>query len=97
MAPSFGYLLGFVLLAPAISLMTRRFNPGGRFLGAVGIGVLSMPVLFVPGVAYMKFLLNLPWREATLAGFAAFLVPDLLKILLSAYLASRLGRVEFQE
>lgn len=92
LAPSFGYLLGFVLMAPGISLLTRALGRPS-YLRMLAVGILTMPALFVPGVVYLKLILNLPWREAVLSGFVAFLVPDLLKILLSATLANRLQRL----
>ncbi len=93
LSPSFGYLLGFILMAPCMSFLSRRFNPENRYSRMLGIGILSMPALFIPGVAYLKLILNLPWQEAVLGGFVAFLLPDLVKIVLSATLASRLKRI----
>ena len=92
-SPSFGYLLGFVLMAPSLSLLTRRFDPDRRLVPMLALGLATMPALFVPGVVHLKLLTGMPWREAAMAGFAAFLVPDLVKIALSAALARRIARL----
>lgn len=86
-SPSFGYLLGFILTAPLISLLSRPTDGHGRMLA---IGLVTMPALFLPGVVWLKLLTGVPWREAVVGGFVAFLVPDLIKIALTATLARRL-------
>lgn len=86
-SPSFGYLLGFLVMAPLLSLLSRPADGYGRMLA---LGIVTMPALFLPGVVWLKLLTGLPWREAALSGFVAFLVPDLVKIALAATLARRL-------
>ena len=93
LSPSFGYLLGFILMAPCMSFLSRRFNPENHYSRMLVIGVLTLPALFIPGVAYLKLILNLPWQKAVLGGFVAFLLPDLVKIVLSAALATRLKKL----
>ncbi len=92
LAPSFGYLVGFLLTAPLVSYLSRIWNPHDHYGRMLLVGLVSMPVLFVPGVLYMKVVLNPTWTQAWSAGMLAFLVPDLLKIVLSASLAHRLKR-----
>lgn len=91
--PSFGYLLGFIIMAPCMSLLTRAFDRERHLGRMLAIGLVTMPALFFPGVVHLKLILGLPWREAVLGGFVAFLVPDLVKIVLAATLARRLVRL----
>jgi len=92
LAPSFGYLVGFLVTAPLVSYLSRVWNPQDHFGRMLLVGLVSMPALFIPGVLYMKLVLNPTWAQAWTAGMLAFLVPDLIKIVLSATLACRLKR-----
>lgn len=90
-APSFGYILGFpfaALLTGYLSVKTRRPN----FIKLYGITLTGLAVIYIPGVLYLYLALNhflgkaTTFQAALQTGTIPFILPDLLKCLLAAWL-----------
>lgn len=89
--PSIGYLVGFVVGAFVVGLLTHRFavRPGGRYVLWVGIcanvlgGAVLLYLLGVPGTAWRA---DLPLGTAAVAALT-FVPGDLIKAVVAAVVA----------
>jgi biotin transport system substrate-specific component len=81
--PSFGYIIGFVLAAPAVGWLARR-GLDRTVPGTVGIMVLGNLAIYVIGVAWLAKSLELDLSTALQFGLWPFLIGDALKIALAA-------------
>ena len=92
--PTGGFLLGYLLAAFTAGLIAGRpgvdeKKPPLRIIAAVVVGFL---IVYVPGVAWLKISRNLSWAKAFLAGFAPFIIGDVLKGIAAVLIAPRLRR-----
>ena len=74
LGPTGGYLLGFGLAAALLGFF-RFQKPWRNFL----LFLAAHSILFVPGVAWLKFVTGASWDRALAMGLYPFLVGDLLK------------------
>ena len=81
--PSFGYVIGFVFAAALVGALA---NWGGdrNPLPTIGIMVLGNAVIYVFGLAYLMYDLNLSLGGAWDIGMKNYLLGDALKILVAA-------------
>lgn len=82
-APSFGYILGFILAAFIVGRLaehgaTRRV---GRSIGLMVVGNL---VIYAVGVTWLKFAIGSDWATAIALGLTPFLIGDAIKIAAAA-------------
>jgi biotin transport system substrate-specific component len=92
--PTGGFLPGYFLAALTAGLVAGRPNkntrtPLWRIITAVIAGLL---ILYVPGVAWLKYSRKLNWINAMLAGFVPFIIGDILKGIAAVLIAPRLRR-----
>jgi len=91
--PTGGYLIGYLLgaiIAGLIAGFIRQANvPLWRIFLAAAAGVF---VLYLPGLAWLKFALKLDWKQTVIIGFLPFIAGDLIKGAAAAMLAPRLRR-----
>lgn len=89
--PSFGYLLGFILVPIVVGLMTRKFG-SNKFLPIFLSCIVSVLVDYCIGVPYMYMILHqvmnvdITIAKTLLTGFVIFIPGDLLKCILAGYL-----------
>lgn len=79
--PTGGYILGFVLAAGAIGVLTRARRPSwalGLFAGTAGLALL-----YLCGVANLGRVLEISWRQALVIGFFPFILQDLVKLVMA--------------
>lgn len=89
--PTFGYLVGFLLAAILISRLARS---GPRsWLRDASATFCGQMVIFMIGVPWLKFQLELPWETAIVNGFLTFWLPILLKLCTAVALAAFLRKV----
>jgi biotin transport system substrate-specific component len=89
LGPTGGYLVGFILAAAVAGLAARRGEPLG-WTRAVCCGLLGILVAYAVGVAWLARALQLGMRQAVVAGFVPFILPDVVKTLLAVVVARRL-------
>lgn len=80
-----GYLAGFTVAAPLVSLATRRHSP-------LVSALLGVVVIHVLGTSCLGLLLGLPPDRALVLGSLPFLPGDVLKALAAAAAARHLAR-----
>jgi biotin transport system substrate-specific component len=93
--PTGGFLAGYFLAAVTAGSIAGRPRPDinislPRMIAAVIAGFL---VVYVPGLAWLKISRNLSWGKAFLAGFAPFIIGDILKGFAAVLIAPRLRRI----
>ena len=87
--PTGGYLAGFVAGAAAAGFLAGRLPP--RFPWHFLAACASVLCIYTAGVARLAIYLAIDLRTAATMGAAPFVVPDLAKAVLAAYLATRLS------
>ncbi|MEZ5115396.1 MAG: biotin transporter BioY [Candidatus Nanopelagicales bacterium] len=82
-APSFGYVVGFVVAAAVVGVLAER---GGTRtpLRTAGTMVVGNLVIYTVGLVWLKVALGTTWATTFSLGLTPFLVGDLLKIALAA-------------
>jgi biotin transport system substrate-specific component len=75
-----GYLIGFLLAAPLVGLLTRGRPNWSGLLGALLAGKLA---IFAAGVAWLALALQVDLRQALLLGFWPFVPGLVLKVALA--------------
>ncbi|EGB15906.1 BioY protein [Pseudodesulfovibrio mercurii] len=88
--PTGGFLIGFVPYACIAGL--ARDDDGISWARGFVFGILGMAVLFVLGVAWLKFSLTLTWARAWALGAAPFLLWGLIKTSLAVITGRHLVR-----
>jgi len=87
-APSFGYIVGFILAALVVGKLAEH-GASRTFLRSVGLMVIGNLTIYAVGATWLKFNLDIPWIGAESAwayGVKDFLVGDLIKIAVAASL-----------
>ena len=85
-APSFGYIIGFILAAFVVGKLAEH-GASRTFLRSVGLMVVGNLTIYAVGATWLKYNLDLPWLGAQSAwayGVKDFLVGDLMKIIIAA-------------
>ena len=85
-APSFGYIIGFILAAFVVGKLAE-YGASRTFLRSVGLMVVGNLTIYAVGATWLKYNLDLPWFGAQSAwayGVKDFLVGDLMKIIIAA-------------
>jgi biotin transport system substrate-specific component len=93
MGPTGGFLIGYVLVALIAGLIAgrpRAETPRWRLAIAA---VLGMFMSYVPGIPWLKLVLDTSWQGAFAAGLLPFFAGDLIKALAAILIAPRLRRV----
>lgn len=88
--PTGGYLIGYILCAGTAGFLARKLPCTVWCLLAAM--VLALPLCYVPGMLWMKFITRTDWFSAAVAGVIVFLPGDLIKALLASLLAVRLKK-----
>jgi len=87
-APSFGYIIGFILAAFVVGKLAEH-GASRTFLRSVGLMIIGNLTIYAVGATWLKYNLDLPWFGAQSAwayGVKDFLVGDLIKIIIAASL-----------
>ncbi|GHU23339.1 BioY family transporter [Spirochaetia bacterium] len=92
LTPSGGYLFGYFLAAVTAGLIAGmpradRKTALWRLICAATAGLL---IVYVPGVARLKFVLDASWGRAVAAGFVPFVIGDAIKGAVAVIIAARL-------
>ncbi|QIB27738.1 biotin transporter BioY [Caloranaerobacter azorensis] len=88
--PTFGYLIGFILCAYVIGKLTENLKEI-TFIKYFVIVVAGLMIVYGIGVPYLYLIVNyylgkdMTFRQAIYAGFALYIIPDLLLSALVAF------------
>jgi len=86
--PTGGYLFGYLLLVTAVGFVSGKLRPSFfSYLVALIIGNI---LLYLAGVSWLKFLLNMSWASAAAIGFFPFVIGIVIKIAVAAALGCAL-------
>lgn len=78
-----GYILGFLLCAYVSGLISERGALKGIASSYAWLFAASL-FIFVPGVIWLKLLMNVSWLKALELGFFPFILGDLIKTALAS-------------
>lgn len=81
-APSFGYILGFVLASFLVGALAEM-RLDRYFLGTLGVMVVGNLGIYVLGAGWLAFVSGLGVKEAIVLGVLPFLIGDGLKALVA--------------
>ena len=82
-APSFGYIVGFILAAFVVGRIAE--NGATRSVPrTAGLMVVGNLVVYAVGVTWLKFSLGVDWATAVALGLTPFLIGDAIKIAAAA-------------
>lgn len=83
--PTGGYLIGFVLAAGAIGLLTTKRNPdqAPRWLPGLLAGLAGLALLYACGLLNLIRVLDIGWQKALAIGFLPFILQDLIKLVMA--------------
>ena len=84
-APSFGYIVGFILAAAVVGRLAERGSSRAT-LSTVGMLVLGSVIIYAVGVSWLKVALGTTWATAISLGLTPFIVGDLIKLAAAASL-----------
>lgn len=79
--PTGGYILGFVLAAGCIGLLTDTRKP--TWILGIAAGLAGLFLIYACGLANLMHVLQVGWGKALAVGFAPFIIQDLVKLVLA--------------
>lgn len=95
LAPSFGFIIGFMVAAPMLALLSHRRTHWWQ-LGVIAL--IGEVLFYAVGIPYMAYIL-LSVKGMTLdlmgllnIGLIPFIVPDVVKLVIAVLIASRLKK-----
>lgn len=88
--PTGGFLFGYLVAATTISFLKgNKFNFKKCLFLSIFIG---MPIIYILGASYMKFLTGMNFKAAITTGVLPFIPLDILKCFIAAFLAKNLNK-----
>ncbi|MGI6684322.1 MAG: biotin transporter BioY [Bacillota bacterium] len=89
--PTGGYIIGFI---PAVYIIGKVLEESEHitFLRSFGAITLGLVVVYTLGVIQLKFVLDLSLTEAVTMGVLPYLVFEFAKVIMGAYLGSRIRK-----
>jgi biotin transport system substrate-specific component len=82
-APSFGYIVGFILAAFVVGRIAEH-GATRSVTRTAGLMVVGNLVIYAVGVTWLKFSLGVDWATAVALGLTPFLIGDAIKIAAAA-------------
>ena len=90
LGPTGGYLIGFLIAAVVISLLTKNKNSYKRYLTANVIGGIF--VIYTIGVIWLSISSDIGIKKAFFVGAVPFIPGDILKVIFASFLAKKLKK-----
>lgn len=88
LGPTGGYIIGFVLAPFVIGFLSERVKKPGYLSNALCMGA-GLVVIYALGMVQLAIVANLSPVQAITLGMLPFILGDLLKLAVAAYIASR--------
>ena len=82
-APSFGYILGFILAAFIVGRIAEH-GATRSVTRTAGLMVVGNLVIYAVGVTWLKYAIDVDWATAIALGLTPFLLGDAIKIAAAA-------------
>ena len=82
-APSFGYILGFIVAAFVVGRIAEH-GATRSVARTAGLMVVGNLVIYAVGVTWLKFAIDVDWATAIALGLTPFLIGDAIKIAAAA-------------
>ncbi len=82
-APSFGYIVGFIIAALVVGRIAER-GATRTAVRSAGLMVVGNLVIYAVGVTWLKFAIGADWATAIALGATPFLIGDAIKIAAAA-------------
>ena len=89
--PTGGFLLGFLISAPLMSITKGTENNYIRYL--ISTICVGMPVIYIFGTAYMCISAKMDIKAALMAAVVPFIIGDIIKCVIGSTLAVALNKV----
>lgn len=86
--PTGGYLVGYFLGAVATSYLCKKCRRNGRKL--LVLLCAGIPLIYVAGIPWMKFVTGMEWPAACVTGIAPYLPWDIIKAVAAVFIAKPL-------
>lgn len=90
LSPSGGYLLGFIVAYPISSMLKGH---DAKLLHYFVAGLVSIPITYFFGVAGLCLITKISITQAIIIGALPFIIGDIVKNFLAAYIGSHLQKV----
>lgn len=90
--PTGGFLIGFIISAYVIGKFTEKLREP-KILPYLTIGLLGILIIDMMGVAQLMVVAGIGIKEAIMIGVIPFIMGDLFKVILAAFLAMKLKLV----
>jgi biotin transport system substrate-specific component len=81
-APTFGYLVGFLVASLVVGLMARR-GFDRRFIGMAAVMIVGNVVIYAFGATWLAASIHVSLAKAITLGVTPFLIGDLIKLALA--------------
>ncbi len=87
--PTGGYIIGFVLAAGAIGLLTRNIRadlssrPAPGWIPGLSAGLLGLALIYACGLFNLMRVMDIGWQKALAVGFLPFILQDLVKLVMA--------------
>ncbi len=92
--PTGGYLAGLVA-AVIVEAIVLRLVPRKNMATYLLAALLATMAIYIPGLLWLKSSLSLSWSATFISGLVPFILGDVLKLIASAFVATRVApRVE---
>jgi biotin transport system substrate-specific component len=92
--PTGGYLLGFIIAAFVIGMISRMKKSAGIFWNIFSM-LIGMLIIYLLGSLQLSLVAKMSFQKALTIGVLPFIPGDVIKILLAAIISSRLkGRIK---
>ena len=82
-APSFGYIVGFIIAALVVGRIAER-GATRTAVRSAGLMIVGNVVIYAVGVTWLKFAIGADWATAIALGATPFLIGDAIKIAAAA-------------
>ena len=82
-APSFGYIVGFIIAALVVGRIAER-GATRTAVRSAGLMIVGNLVIYAVGVTWLKFAIGADWATAIALGATPFLIGDAIKIAAAA-------------
>ncbi len=82
-APSFGYIVGFIIAALVVGRIAER-GATRTAVRCAGLMIVGNLVIYAVGVTWLKFAIGADWATAIALGATPFLIGDAIKIAAAA-------------